>query len=64
MPMIKVEMFSGRSNEQKRALVQALTSAFVETAGGTPESVQVILTDIEKENWAVAGTLYSEPATE
>ena len=64
MPMIKVEMFSGRSKEQKSALVEALTRAFVETAGGTPESVQIVLTDIDKENWAVAGKLYSAPATD
>lgn len=64
MPMIKVEMFSGRSDQQKRALVQALTDAFVETAGGTPESVQIILTDIDKSDWATAGTLHSDPAPE
>lgn len=64
MPMITVEMFSGRTKEQKQKLVQALTQAFVDTAGGTAESVQIILSDIDKDNWAVAGKLYSEPNTE
>lgn len=53
-------MFPGRTHEQKQKLVEALTDAFVETAGGTPESVFVVLTDVEKENWGVAGHLMSD----
>lgn len=60
MPMIHVEMFAGRTAEQKRALVRELTDAFVRAAGGTPESVQIVLSDVEKDNWASAGQLYSD----
>ena len=60
MPMIRIEMFAGRTPEQKRALMKEITEAFVRTAGSTPESVQVVLTDVEKSDWAVAGTLASE----
>lgn len=60
MPMIKVEMFAGRTAEQKRALAEKLTDAFVEAAGGTRESVQVVLVDVEKSNWAAGGVLYSD----
>ncbi len=60
MPMIRVEMFAGRTPEQKSALVKALTEAFVSTAGGTPQAVQVILQDVEKSSWATAGVLASE----
>jgi 4-oxalocrotonate tautomerase len=57
MPIIKVEMFTGRNREKKRALAKALTDAFVETCGGTAQSVQIIIEDIEKENWGVGGAL-------
>ncbi|WP_198389371.1 4-oxalocrotonate tautomerase [Roseovarius faecimaris] len=60
MPVIRVEMFAGRSAEQKRALAKELTEAFIRTAGGKPESVQVVLTDVEKENWASGGVLFSD----
>lgn len=60
MPMIKVEMFAGRTVEQKRTLAEKLTDAFVEAAGGTRESVQVVLVDVEKSNWAAGGVLYSD----
>ena len=57
MPIIRVEMFEGRSTEQKRNLVSELTTAFVETCGGTPASVQVVITDFSCENWGVGGQL-------
>jgi 4-oxalocrotonate tautomerase len=50
-------MFKGRSREQKRALVRELTETFVRVAGGKPESVTIILQDVDKEDWAAAGAL-------
>ncbi len=57
MPIIRVEMFKGRSREQKRSLVRELTETFVRVAGGKPESVTIILQDVDKEDWAAAGAL-------
>ncbi len=62
MPLIRVEMFEGRTTDQKRALAKELTDAFVKTAGGTPESVHIVMTDVAKDDWAVAGKLCSDPA--
>jgi 4-oxalocrotonate tautomerase len=63
MPIIKVEMFAGRSKEQKRKLGRMLTDAFIEAAGGKPESVHVIFSDIAKDDWSVAGELCSDRET-
>jgi len=60
MPIIRVEMYKGRSREQKRALARELTEAFVRTAGGKPEGVTVILRDVDREDWAVAGELMAD----
>lgn len=60
MPMIHVEMYPGRTPEQKKALVKALTEAFVNTAGGTPQAVQIILREVEKSDWAAGGVLASD----
>ncbi|WP_439814885.1 2-hydroxymuconate tautomerase [Zavarzinia sp. CC-PAN008] len=62
MPMIRVEMYPGRTQDQKRALVKALTDAFVATAGATPDAVQVVLTEVAPSDWAVAGILASDKA--
>ncbi|WP_431285108.1 4-oxalocrotonate tautomerase [Humitalea sp. 24SJ18S-53] len=60
MPVIRVEMFAGRTPDQKRALAKALTEAFVAAVGGAPQSVQIILQDVEKSDWATGGVLASD----
>lgn len=57
MPIIRVEMFAGRSVEQKRAIAAALTEAFVTHGGSPPSAVTVVFADVAKEDWAVAGKL-------
>jgi 4-oxalocrotonate tautomerase len=61
MPLIKVDMFPGRTAEQKRALVAELTEAFVRTCGGNRESVWVMLNEVPRDHWAVGGELRSQP---
>lgn len=59
MPVVIVEMWEGRTLEQKRQLAEGITSAFVSI--GTPaDAVQVIMKDNSKQNWAIAGKLASE----
>ncbi|MFN4360713.1 MAG: 4-oxalocrotonate tautomerase [Hylemonella sp.] len=60
MPTIRVEMFEGRTPEQKREFVKAITEATVQTLGSSPEVVDVIITDIKKSDWATGGVLWSE----
>ena len=60
MPTIRVEMFEGRSPEQKRALVAALTDACVRTIGASPDSVDILLFEIAKRDWATGGILWSD----
>ena len=55
MPVIRVEMLSGRTREQKRALIKELTDGFIKTCGGKPESVQIVLIDVDKTDWGSAG---------
>lgn len=62
MPTIRVELFAGRTPDQKRAFAQAVTEAAVRTIGATPGSVDVIFTDVERHNWASAGVLWSDQA--
>lgn len=60
MPYVKIEMFTGRTREQKAALVRAVTDAFVAHAGSKPEDVQIVIQDVAKSDWATAGTLADE----
>jgi len=59
MPIITVKMGKGRTLEQKRVLVRALTKVAVETLKAEPEWVTVLIEEYESDrgNWAVGGEL-------
>ncbi|MDF1748927.1 MAG: tautomerase family protein [Alphaproteobacteria bacterium] len=57
MPIIRVEMFKGRTRDQKRALVEELTAGFVKACGGKPDGLHVLITEVEKEDWGASGEL-------
>jgi len=59
MPVVNVEMWEGRTIEQKKQLAEGITSAF-EKIGASPEGVTIIIKDIPKHNWARGGKLASE----
>ncbi|WP_226036259.1 2-hydroxymuconate tautomerase [Aquibacillus saliphilus] len=60
MPYITVEMIEGRTDEQKRALVEKVTEAVVETTGAPKEKVVVFIEELSKKHYAVAGKLLSD----
>ena len=60
MPTMHIELFAGRSPEQKRELVEALTKETCRVLGCDPGAVDIILIDVERKNWATGGRLWSE----
>ena len=60
MPMITVDMFPGRTEEQKRALVREMTDAIVRTCDVKPEGVWVVIREVDAGNWAIGGQLVSD----
>jgi len=57
MPTVRVEMYTGRTHEQKAELAQAITEAVVAIAKTTPEATQVVFYDVPKSDWAIGGKL-------
>ena len=57
MPIIRVEMFKGRSADQKRRLVKELAETFARVAGGNPAAIHVLISDVDKEDWGIGGEL-------
>ena len=62
MPIVRVEIFEGRSIEKKRELAKALTAETVRVLECGEASVNVIIDEVSQENWAVGGDLYSDRA--
>jgi 4-oxalocrotonate tautomerase len=57
MPFVVVEMWEGRTVEQKRNLVKAITDAMVTQAGCKPEHLHVVIHETPKDSWGRAGVL-------
>jgi 4-oxalocrotonate tautomerase len=60
MPIVRVEMWTGRSTAQKKELARVITDAMVNIAQTTADATIVVFEDIPKENWAQSGKLASE----
>lgn len=57
MPYIEIKLFEGRTQEQKQALVDRITEAFVEVAGAPREHVWIVFRDVPKDQWGMGGKL-------
>jgi 4-oxalocrotonate tautomerase len=60
MPIVRVEMWAGRTVAQKKELARVITDAMVNIAQTSPEATIIVFEDVAKENWAQSGTLASE----
>lgn len=60
MPIIRIEMWPGRTHQQKAELARVITEAMVDIADTTAEATTVIFEDVARENWAIGGVLASE----
>ena len=60
MPIVRVEMWTGRTHAQKQELALVITEAMINIAHTTPEATIVIFEDIGKEDWAQSGVLASD----
>ncbi|MGD9942666.1 MAG: 2-hydroxymuconate tautomerase [Burkholderiaceae bacterium] len=55
MPFAQIYMMEGRSEAQKRAVIERVTQALVEAIGAPQENVRVWIHELPKENWGIAG---------
>lgn len=60
MPFVSVKMLEGRTQDQKRALVQAITDALVQICDAPAEGTTVLIEEHARENWAIGGTPISD----
>ncbi|WP_233888013.1 4-oxalocrotonate tautomerase [Paraburkholderia flagellata] len=60
MPTFHVYLFEGRSIEEKRAFVDAVTRTTCESLGVEPNSVNIVIDEVKRENWGTAGKLWCD----
>lgn len=55
MPFAQIHMIEGRTEEQKRAVIEKVTQALVEALGAPQQNVRVLISEVPKTNWGIAG---------
>ncbi len=55
MPIIQVSLVQGRSEQQKEALIHALTESVHESIGAPRESVRIILVEVPNTDFGIGG---------
>ncbi|MFS0644739.1 2-hydroxymuconate tautomerase [Siminovitchia sp. 179-K 8D1 HS] len=60
MPLVTIKMFEGRTDEQKKALVEKVTEAVAETTGASTESVTIVIEEMTRNHYAVGGKRFSD----
>lgn len=55
MPIIQVQMMEGRPKEKIAEVIQNITNTVSETLDAPKESIRVLVTEIPKTHWGVAG---------
>jgi 4-oxalocrotonate tautomerase len=59
MPLVQVNMLEGRTAEQKKALLQAITDAVHQTLGPVP-SIRVWINELADDGFMIGGVMASE----
>lgn len=54
MPVVRVDLWEGRTEEEKEKLIKGIRKAFVDF-GMKAEWVTVILNEVPKSNWGIGG---------
>lgn len=60
MPIVTVKLLEGRTDEQKKALIEKVTDAIVETVDVEPERVAIIIEDMPLTHFARGGVRASD----
>jgi 4-oxalocrotonate tautomerase len=55
MPLAQIYMIQGRTDEQKKAVIEKVTQAIVDALSVPQERVRVIVQEIPSTQWGIAG---------
>ncbi len=60
MPFAQIYLIEGRTDEQKKAVIEKLTEALHEAVGAPLENIRVLIHDVPAPQWGIAGKPASE----
>ena len=60
MPIVRIDMWPGRTREQKNTLIRNVTDAVVQSIGCPEQAVEVLLYEVDKSDWAAGGVCHAD----
>jgi len=51
MPIVKIELYEGRTKQQKERLAKAITQSLVKELGSKPCDVVILFSDVSRADW-------------
>ena len=60
MPIVRINMFPGRSEEQKERLAETIAQAMHDIAGSNKAGVHVVFEEVEVGDWYQGGRMLGE----
>jgi 4-oxalocrotonate tautomerase len=60
VPIVRIEMWPGRTRDEKNALISNVTDAVVNSIGCPDQAVEVVLYEVDKSDWAVGGICHAD----
>ncbi len=60
MPVVIIKMAKGRTIEQKKILIREFTRTITETLGVTPDTVTIMIDELDRDNIGKSGKMLSE----
>lgn len=63
MPLIQVTLCEGRTPEQLRSLISALTTATVDAIDAPKSAIRVVLNEVPPTHWAAGDVTIAERST-
>ncbi|KOO49761.1 2-hydroxymuconate tautomerase [Viridibacillus sp. FSL E2-0187] len=60
MPIVTIKMLEGRTDDQKRDLVEKVTAAISESVDAPKENISIIIEEMQKSHYAIGGVRKSD----
>jgi 4-oxalocrotonate tautomerase len=60
MPLVEITIYPGRTDEEKSDIAKKLTDAVIASMGVPTHTVDVIIHEVSKSNWATGGEIVAQ----
>lgn len=60
MPLVRIELFEGRTDADKEKMIREVTKAMADSLNMDKEDVDIIIQEIKKKDWATGGVTWDK----